>query len=41
MDFDSTNYQKNEYAFPIEEMVENIDYVRAHLENWTEYLDAK
>lgn len=43
--FDSANYQKNEYAFPVEEIFKNIDYIRLELENWKyvsrENLNAK
>jgi hypothetical protein len=32
--FTQTNYQKNEFAFPIEQMFSNLDYVKERLANW-------
>jgi hypothetical protein len=34
LSFTQTNYQKNEFAFPIEQMFSNLDYVKKRLANW-------
>lgn len=32
--FDSVSYQKNEYSYPVEEIFENLSYVKEHLSGW-------
>jgi hypothetical protein len=32
--FTQTAYQKNEFAFPLETMFSNLDYVKKYLDNW-------
>ncbi len=34
IDFTNSNFKKNHYAYPIEEVILNLDFVRSYLQDW-------